>query len=197
VVELMELTMRNLREEGGEIDRGDFLARADMLAASGKIVMISDYFEYYRLAAYLSQHTRKKIALTMGAASLRELFDEKYYDRLEGGILESFGRLFKNDLRLYIYPLLDGKTGNLTTVENLEVAPRLRKLYGYLVDNAFIRQLENFNRDFLHIFSRDALLKIESGDPTWESMVPAEVGEVIKRRRFLGYRPEDFVSRPI
>jgi hypothetical protein len=196
IVELMELTMRNLRERGGEIDRNDFLARADMLAASGKTVMISDYFEYYRLAAYLGQHTKKKIALTMGAASLRELFDEKYYDRLEGGILESFGRLFKNDLRLYIYPLLDGKTGGLTTVDNLEVAERLRKLYGYLVDNHFIRQLENFNHDYLHIFSRDALLKIESGDPSWESMVPSEVGEVIKRRRFLGYRPEEFVSRP-
>src|SRR4051812_28139087 len=33
IIELMELTMRNLREEGGEIDRADFLARADMLAA--------------------------------------------------------------------------------------------------------------------------------------------------------------------
>lgn len=181
--------MRNLREQSGEINRADFLARADMLAASGKTVMISDYFEYYRLAAYLGQHTKKKIALTMGAASLRELFDEKYYDRLEGGILESFGRLFKNDLRLYIYPLLDGK-GGLTKVDNLEVAPRLRQLYGYLVENGFIRQLENFNREYLHIFSRDALAKIQSGDAGWEAMVPAEVAELIKRRRLLGYRPE-------
>ena len=47
----------------------------------------------------------------MGAASLLELFDEKYYADLPGGILETFGRLFKNDLRLYIYPLLDKKTG--------------------------------------------------------------------------------------
>src|SRR5579863_8132424 len=70
VVELMELTMRNLREQGGEVDRADFLARADMLAASGKIVLISDYFEYYRLAAYLGQYTKKRIAITMGAASL-------------------------------------------------------------------------------------------------------------------------------
>src|SRR4051812_2518396 len=84
VVELMELTMRNLREEGGEVDRGDFLARADMLAASGKTVIISDYFEYYRLAAYLNRHIKNgKIAITMGAASLRELFDEKYYTALE------------------------------------------------------------------------------------------------------------------
>src|SRR6266436_1478985 len=79
VIELMELTMRNLRELGGEIDRADFLARADMLAASGKTVLISDYFEYYRLAAYLGRYTKNRIAITMGAASLLELFEEKYY----------------------------------------------------------------------------------------------------------------------
>src|SRR5689334_13652927 len=89
VVELMELTMRNLREEGGQVDRADFLARADMLAASGKTVLISDYFEYYRLAAYLGQHTKERIAIVMGASSLRDLFEEKYYTALEGGILES------------------------------------------------------------------------------------------------------------
>jgi nicotinamide mononucleotide adenylyltransferase len=124
----------------------------------------------------------------MGASSLRDLFDEQYYTKLEGGILESFGRLFKNDLRLYIYPLLDQAAGTLITVENLEVAAGLRKLYGYLVDSGFIKQLENINRAYLPIFSRDALRKIRAGDPSWETMVPEEVAEVIKRRRFLGYR---------
>jgi hypothetical protein len=191
VVELMELTMRNLREEGGQVDRADFLARADMLAASGKTVLISDYFEYYRLAAYLGQHTKDRIAIVMGASSLRDLFEEKYYTALEGGILESFGRLFKNDLRLYIYPLLEKATGNLVNVENLDVPPKLRKLYGHLVDNGLIRQLENVNRDYLHMFSRDALNRIRAGDPTWETMVPPEVATVIKSRRVLGYRPKE------
>jgi hypothetical protein len=190
VVELMELTMRNLRELGGEVDRADFLARADMLAASGKTVLISDYFEYYRLAAYLGRYTKKRIAITMGAASLLELFDEKYYAELEGGILESFGRLFKNDLRLYIYPLLE-KSGQLVTVDNLEVAPALRKLYGYLVDRGHIQQLQNVNREYLGIFSRDALQKIAHGDHTWEDMVPREVAEIIKSRKYLGYRAPD------
>jgi hypothetical protein len=188
IVELMELTMRNLREEGGEVDRADFLARADMLAASGKTVLISDYFEYYRLASHLGRYTKQRIAITMGAASLLDLFDERYYTELEGGILESFGRLFKNELALYIYPLLDRPTGKLVTVDTLEVAPALRKLYGYLVDRGHIRQLENVNRDYLHIFSRDALRMIRAGDRAWEQMVPPAVAQVIKTRRFLGYR---------
>ncbi|HVX97048.1 MAG TPA: TonB-dependent receptor [Polyangia bacterium] len=188
IVELMELTMRDLREQGGGIDRTDFLARADMLAASGKTVLISDFFEYYRLAAYLGQYTRKRIAVTMGAASLIELFDEKYYSELEGGILESFGRLFKNDLRLYIYPMLAKDSDSLVTVENLEVAPALRKLYGYLVDRGHIQQLQNVNREYLGYFSRDALEKIRHGDHGWEKMVPPAVAELIKTRKLIGYR---------
>src|SRR5206468_3847279 len=117
----------------GSIDLSDFLARADLLAAAGKTVLISDYFEYYRLAAYLTRYTTAPIALTMGVASLRELFQEKYYEGLEGGILEAFGKLFAKNLRIYIYPLQDPRTGALGTVENVELPEDLRNLYRHLV----------------------------------------------------------------
>ena len=190
IVALMEITMRNLMVSG-QVDYRDFLARVDLLAATGMTVMISDYFEYYRLAAYLARYSNAQIGITMGAASLRELFDEKYYTQLAGGILESFGRLFKNDLKLYIYPLLDPASGDLTAVQNLEVASNLRKLYEFLVERGRIEQLNNFNEAYLPMFSRDALNKIETGDPSWQEMVPREVAEVIKQRSFFGYR-----SRP-
>jgi hypothetical protein len=186
-VSLMEITMHNL-QANGDIDLRDFLARAEVLAACGKTVLISDYFEYYRLAAYLARYTKKKIGITMGASSLCDLFNEKYYTRLDGGILESFGRLFKNDLKLYIYPLQDRKTGELTTVENLRVAPELRKLFEYLVEKGCIEQLHNYNPAYLSIFSRDVLRQIQSGDPSWTNQVPAEVAEVIRRRGFFGHR---------
>jgi hypothetical protein len=192
VVPLMEITMHNLKEAGGkangDIDLRDFLARADVLAACGMTVLISDYFEYYRLAAYLARYTKKKIGITLGAGSLCDLFDEKYYARLDGGILESFGRLFKNDLKLYIYPLLDRGSGELTTVENLRVAPELRKLYEYLVEKGCIEQLDNFNPNYLSIFSRDVIEQIKAGHPSWIESVPAEVAEVVRRRGFFGYR---------
>ncbi len=187
VVTLAEITMHNLKSEG-EVNLQDFLARVDLLAACGMTVLISDYFEYYRLAAYLARYTKKKIGITMGAASLCDLFDEKYYTELDGGILESFGRLFKNDLKLLIYPLLDRNTGGLTTVANLEVSPELRKLYRYLVDKGCIEQLDNFNPENLATFSREVLRMIQSGDPSWIKHVPAEVAEVIQRRGFFGYR---------
>jgi hypothetical protein len=201
VVSLMEITMHNLQAtsgpSNGNIDLRDFLARADMLAACGKTVLISDYFEYYRLAAYLARYTKHKIGITMGAASLRDLFDEKYYAQLDGGILESFGRLFKNDLKLYIYPLLNRQTGELTTVENLQVAPELRNLYEYLVERGCIEQLDNFTPEYLPIFSRDVIAQIKSGDPSWSDHVPGEVAEVIRNRGFFGYRKTAHLQEPL
>lgn len=188
VLPIFELTMRNLLAGGSEVDRRDFLARADLLAACGMTVLISDYFEYYRLAAYISWRTKERIGIVMGAPSLTELFDEKYYTQLPGGILESFGRLFKYNLKLYVYPFKDPATGALTTVDNHEVAPELKKLYGYLADRGSFVALDNYKPEYLHIFSRDVMEKIGKGDETWVEMVPAEVASLIKQRRFFGYK---------
>src|SRR5580693_8491077 len=171
VVELMEITMKNLLATG-KIDLADFLARADVLAAAGKTVLISDYFEYYRLAAYLTRYTSQPIAVTMGVASLQELFQEQYYAGLEGGILEAFGKLFTKDLRIYVYPLKDAATGELSTVENLQMPGALNSLYRHLVERGRIKQLDNYDESVLHIFSRDVLRRIKDNDPSWETMVP-------------------------
>ena len=106
VLALTEITMRNLLAGGAaDVDRRDFLARAELLAACGMTVLICDYFDYYRLAAYIAERTSERIGIVMGVPSLIDLFDEKNHAQLPGGILESFGRLFKNELKLYVYPL--------------------------------------------------------------------------------------------
>jgi hypothetical protein len=187
VLPLMEITMRNLLAGGDRVDRRDFLQRADLLSACGMTVLISDFFEYYRLAAYLAWRTKERIGIVMGVPSLVEIFDEKYYTQLPGGILESFGRLFKNELKLYVYPLQDQATKQLTTVQNLEVAPDLRKLYDYLHERGSFVELDNYKPGCLGIFSRDVLKRISSREEGWESMVAPEVAEIIKRRGFFGY----------
>lgn len=187
IVELMEITMRNLMADGA-LNLSDFLARADVLAAVGKTVLISDYFEYYRLAAYLTRYTSKPIAVTMGMASILDLFKEEYYAGLEGGTLEAFGRLFKKDLRIYAYPLRDPATGQLTTVQNFKLADsHLQHLYSYLVEQGRIKQLDNFDQSILNIFSRDVLKRIKNEDSSWETMVPPEVAALIKKHRYFGY----------
>ncbi len=189
VVELMEITMRNLLASG-DIDLRDFLARADLLSAVGKTVLISDYFEYYRLAAYLGRYTNSPIAITMGAASILDLFSEQFYSGLEGGILEAFGRLFTRNLRIYVYPLLDQASGELKTAESIEIPSDLKNLYQHLIDRGRIISLSDFDRSVLTIFSRDVLRRIKEQDKSWEAMVPPEIAETIKARRFFGYQPD-------
>jgi hypothetical protein len=199
VVVLLEMTLKNLTE-GDRIDPRDFLDRADILGALGQPVLISNYAEYHRLAGYLFRHTKKMIGLVMGVPTLRELFDEKYYTDLEGGILESFGRLFKNDLKVYAYPLLDAPTGALITAGNLRVAPHLRHLYAYLVENRLIESIRDYREEFLTVFSRDVLDRLRAGDPSWEGMVPPAVAQRIRERRLLGYNSEvldEAAARPV
>lgn len=186
VLQVMELTMHNLLQTGA-MDRRDFLARADVLASCGTTVMISDFSEFFRLGAYLSRMTKEPVGLVLGVPTLIEIFQEKYYTTLPGGILESFGRLFKNNLRLYVYPRQDTVSGYLSTVDTLQVAPELQNLYEYLRNRGSFVGLDNFNPEYLSILSRDVLALIGKGDEKWETMVPAAVADIIKTRRYFGY----------
>jgi hypothetical protein len=186
-ISIMEITMSSLTNDG-TVDLQDFISRAEVLAATGHTVMISDFAEYYRLAAYLFRYTSRRVGLAMGAMNLEAIFDESYYTRLDGGILESFGRLFRNNLRLYIYPYMDQKTGKLVTVNDVDVGVSLRQLYGYLLSRRCIVQLEDANHTYLSIYSPDVLRKINSGNTEWETMVPPEVAHVIKARGLFGYQ---------
>jgi hypothetical protein len=187
VLTLTEITMRNLLAGGAEVDRRDFLARAELLAACGMTVLITDYFDYYRLAAYIGERTSERIGIVMGVPSLIDLFDEKNHAQLPGGILESFGRLFKNDLKLYVYPLRPSPDDELKTVNDISVLPELQPLYDYLAGRGSFVHLDNYRPEFLPIFSRDVLRRIAANDDAWESMVPPDVAELIKRRAFFGY----------
>lgn len=104
VVILMEITMHSLQATG-EIDYDDFLARVDTLSILGYNVLISNYFEFYRLIAYVRRYTTKMVGMALGINTLLEVFNDAHYKNLEGGILEASGRLFKENTKLYVYPM--------------------------------------------------------------------------------------------
>jgi hypothetical protein len=187
-LEIVEMTMKNLLEEGA-IDGRDFLARADMLGACGKTVLVSNFAQYFRLAAYLARYTKKKLAVVLGGHSLVELFDEKYYTELPGGILEAFGRLYKNDLHIYAYPWQDGET--VRNVDNLPISEDLQKLYGYLLDRKLIVPVIPKDNTCLAIRASEVLVKIRKQDNSWEKDVPSEVAAVIRSRGLFGYPRQD------
>jgi hypothetical protein len=188
---LFEITLNNLRADTGQVDEKDFIDRADLLCSLGQTVLISNYQEYYKLVEYFSRYTRSRMGLILGVSNLIEIFNEKYYRHLNGGMLEAFGILFTRDLKIYTYPsLMEGaKDGELMTTANMPVHPRLRPLYDFLLFNKRIVDIEQFDRNVLHIFSKEVLQMIREGRPGWESMVPPYVDNMIKAKGLFGYRP--------
>jgi hypothetical protein len=187
-VVIMEMSLRNLLS-GDHVDHKDFLARVDVLGALGETVMISNYSAYYPVPGYLRRYTHKPLAFAMGVPILGELFDEHYYAKLPGGLLQAFGNLFQAGVRVYVYPMRDEDTGALTTVESLRVAPHLSHVYAHLVENGRILPIRNVNEDDLHILPRDALAKIRSGDSSWEAMVPEAAIRIIRDRELFRAQP--------
>lgn len=183
---IFEITLSNLRMEG-EINERDFLDRAELLCSLGQNVMITDYQEYYRLVEYFSEFTKERMALAMGVYSLIEVFDEKYYRNISGGVLEALGKLFQRDLKVYMYPYKDEKNNTFINGENLKVNPRLKELYKYFKENNTLVDIKDFNPEILNIFSKTVLKMIKKGEKGWQEMLPSGIAEIIKSKRLFGY----------
>jgi len=186
---LFEITISNLRA-AGDIDERDFLDRVDVLGKLGYTVIISNFSEYYRLIDYFANYTNGKIGVAMGVNNLLDVFDENYYKNLSGGILEAFGKFFRQDMRVYLYPYKDPETHELLTSNNLKVDDRLKELYKFFKHNKRIVDIEKHNPDYAEIYSRSILTKIANHEKGWEQEVPEGVAELIKERGMFGYKEE-------
>lgn len=184
VMVIFEMTLSNLRAEG-EIDEKDFMARAELLCSLGQTVMISNFQEYYKVVEYFSLHTSERMGLTMGVTTFIEIFDEKYYRHLSGGILEAFGKLFFKDLKVYLYPLKDPETGEITTSENLKVHPRMKELYKFFKDNGRVVDIKNYDPTVLDINAREVYQLISEGKSGWENMLPENTTKLIKDKNLF------------
>lgn len=188
VVTLAEITTAKLIA-GDVIDPHDFLARVDMLNTLGINVLISNFVRFFRLREYLSRYTKRLIGIVLGVDNIQDIFDEKFYEGMEGGILEAFGKLFPGQSKMYVYPKLK-PDGNLLTADALEVPKHLRHLYSHLLENGFIQSLEGCDKSKMGFYSRDILAALKRGQRGWEQGVPESVAQAIVQKRLFGYDSE-------
>jgi len=195
----MELTLRSLLNEG-DINYEDFIARIEVINSCGYSVLVSNYLEYFKLSAYLRRYIKSPIGLVLGLNNLADIFKEDYYANLEGGILEAFGKLFKDNVKIYAYPIelenferyrqqmgvgdnVETKTAEdeLVTIENLLVARNLRNLYKYIRENGFLVTIENCDRSNMNLFSRDIFELVQNRTEGWKDSLPPCVTEMIEQ----------------
>jgi len=189
VAELLEISTRNLRGGPAEED-GDFLDRVGLIAAAGKMALVSSLGAFHDLAAYLADRHVSRTGFVLGVPLLRAVFDERHYTRLGGGILEAFGRLFAHSARLYVHPTRDAIDGGVVTVENVRVAPHLAHLLEHLRVNGLVRGLDCDEASLRTYSSEEVRDRLCSGDPSWRELVTPEVAAAISTRGAFGSRCE-------
>ena len=172
-IELCEMTMANLLR-GKTVDHVDFIDRCDALQALGKTVLVSRYAEFHRLAAYLSRATQQPIGIVLSIGLLNELFKAKWSENLAGGLLESFGRLFKNQVTLYVYPWKNRKTGEVVDAKSFIPPEDSRSLYKYFLETGRVRPVPVGDENLMQFTGRDIQGMISAGDEGWKDYVPAE-----------------------
>jgi len=181
---IFEITLENLKAYG-DIDEKDFLARAELIGSLGHIVMISKFKEYYKLVEYFDKYTKSRIALSMGVNSLVDIFDEKYYRQLSGGILEAFGKLFFKNVQVYLYPMKDPNTGGIINSDNLIVSEQMKDLYKFFKHNNKLTDIEDYDEASLSIYSREVLQMIANDTQGWEAMLPEGIADIIKKNQLF------------
>lgn len=194
-ITVCEMSMNNLISNGNFSER-DFLARVDILNGIGQNVMVSDYRYYYKLANYLSNFRIKNLRLVIGFSTFQTIFNKNYYSELRGGIMEAFGKLFTDNMKLYVYPALDSETDEIKSSKDLQLPDDLNLIYRFLMDNKKIIDIENVNRNKMHILAKDVLDLINKKDSSWESMVSMYVRDQIKKNNLFGYEPQKLSKIP-
>ena len=181
-----EISLENLLMEG-DFDEKDFLDRVDLLNGLGINVIISDMKQHHEFVSYFDIYKIYQIGIIIGSTTYQNLFHREYYTNLSGGILQGFGRLFKNNVKMYVYPTQVENKKELICSENITLNNNTKNIHQYLIDSGKIINIHNFDKSLLHIFPRKVIELIKEGNNEWETMVPQFVAKTIKSRRMFEY----------
>ena len=127
----------------------------------------------------------------MGVNNFVDIFDEQYYQDLSGGILEAFGKMFYNNLKVYLYPIRNEQNRDITDSNNLKLHPRMKDFYKFFKYNGKIVDIFEYENDYLSIFSREILTKIRNGEKNWIDQLPSGVAEKIINNDMFGWKSKE------
>ncbi len=140
IVCFCEMNVAKYLSEGLD-EVSDLEARVIEITGKGYHVMVTSHFRYFRLSEYFTRHDKRRIGFILSAENLHMIFDDRYYEGMEGGILEAMGKLFASDSKLLVYPTLMPGDKEMVTAHNIIVPQHQRHLYQHLLQNGRILPL--------------------------------------------------------
>ena len=185
VLNVAEVTMAELATDG-KYDDANFLARVDLLNSLGYTVLISDYYRFFRLRSWIRRYTQNRIGIVLSVIDFDYLFDDKYYEGLEGGVLEAMGKLFSDNTNVYVYPAI--KDDEVVTLKTAKVADHMQYLLKHLIKNKKMVDVDLIEKDHLNIQAKEITEEIAKGRGDWEQSVPAEVAQAIVEKKLFNFK---------
>jgi len=170
-----------------KVNEKDFLHRVDLLNMMGQSVMISKFYRYFQLVKYFAQFNLIKLRLVVGLPTFDKILDPSNYTDLRGGLLEAMGALFQENVKIYLYPYLDRKSGEVIYPDDAYFSGTNRMLWQYLNASKKILVLKSIQPESLEISSATISSLIENGDDRLMEYVPEKVVHHIKRNKLFGY----------
>ncbi len=181
-----EISLKYLMQ-GEKLDDKDFLDRVDLVNMSGHSVMVSNFYRYFKLVDYFAQFKMNKLRVVLGLPTFDKIFHSSQYTDLRGGLLEAMGKLFQENVKLYLYPYTDMETGEVIYPEDSHFKDEYRLLWQYLVSTRKVLILQGIPVSHLKITASYITSLIENGDESLRDYVPENIFEHIKTNRLFGY----------
>ncbi len=186
IISLAEITINHLKEDG-EITSEDFLARVDLLTTIGQKVLITNMPQFVHLTNYISSFKPTNMALVFGTYNFMQIFDT-HFEKLAGGILEAMGRLFRSNMKIYLYPYREeSDQDELVNLESIKLEDHKQYLLDYIKATGQIKDIQGYDERLLHIYSRKVLTMIRNSEEGWEELVPDEIAKTINDKCLFGH----------
>jgi hypothetical protein len=153
---LFVLTTRHAADDR-EPSSDELLARVERLRSTGNDVLVARSPEIYRIVRYALRYTAAQIRIVLGAATVADLLQTRFYHGLNGELMEALAHLFAYNVRMYVYPTpahvvarlepsvaawfeAPGADG-MVTLEHLKVPSPQSHLLAYLIDSGFMHSM--------------------------------------------------------
>ncbi len=181
-----EISLNSLMQDE-KVNEKDFLHRVDLLNMMGQSVMISRFSRFFKLVNYFGQFKMIKLRLVIGFPTFDKILDSSNYTDLRGGLLEAMGSMFQDNVKVYLYPHIDTKTGEVVYPEDSNFSEENKLLWQYLNITKKILVMKSIPAKTLEISSLNITRLIENGDDSFINYVPEKVFQHIKDNRLFGY----------